>query len=276
LPVFIFFISVFTAMLKIAVISDIHANLPAFEAVLKDIENRQVDQLFCLGDLVDFAPWPNEVIELIRRNRITTLMGNHDERIAFDHPLVPLTKHSASETRARIAAIDYTRQHITPDNKAFLASLPRQLQIDFSFTDLSLRLLLTHASPRSIDEYIYEDHDQNDIARMMNEQKVDVLIMGHTHQSYIRPIQNRTGFSDHAVSKLAINCGSVGRSKENRPSATYLLITTSGVQTRFNADSITYELVHVDYAIEQTIEGIRRSAIPDFYADFLERSLPVE
>ena len=259
-------------MLKIAVISDIHANLPALEAVLQDIENRQVDQLFCLGDLVDFAPWPNEVIDLIRRNRIATIMGNHDERIAFDRPVIPLVKHPASETQARMAAIDYTRQHITPENKSFLASLPRQLRVEFTFADASLSILLTHASTRSIDEYIYEDHDSDELATMMAEQNADVLIMGHTHQSYVRTIQNRPGFP----AKTAINCGSVGRSKEALPLATYLLITTSGVQNRFDADSITYEVVQVDYPIGQTADGIRRSEIPDFYADFLERALPVD
>jgi putative phosphoesterase len=259
-------------MLKIAVISDIHANQPALEAVLKDIAIRQADQLFCLGDLVDFAPWPNEVIDLIRRNRITTLMGNHDERIAFDHPLIPLAKHSASETVARTAAIDYTRQHISAENKAFLGSLPSRLQLNFSFSDKTVSLLLTHASTRSNDEYIYEDHDAEDVATMMEEQKADVLIMGHTHQSYIRTIQAGSG---DAVSKTAINCGSVGRSKEESPFATYLLITVSDIQNRFDANSITYELVQVAYPVEETIDGIRQSPIPDFYADFLAHALPV-
>ncbi|GAB3904762.1 metallophosphoesterase family protein [Larkinella knui] len=259
-------------MLKIAVISDIHANLPALQAVLSDIENRQADQLFCLGDLVDFAPWPNEVVDLIRQNRIPTLMGNHDERIAFDLPLVPLLKHSAAETSARVAAIDYTRQQITPENKAFLASLPRQFRLNFSFPDASISVLLTHASPRSIDEYIYENHDPDDLMAMMDDQKADVLIMGHTHQSYRRTLPNRPGFP----AKTAINCGSVGRSKEAQPLATYLLITTSGAGERFGPDSITYELIRVEYPVEHTIDGIRQSAIPDFYANFLARALPVE
>ncbi len=258
-------------MLTIAILSDIHANLPAFNAVLADIDARKVDQIFCLGDLVDFAPWPNEVIDIIRQNRIPTLMGNHDERIAFDHPLIALRKHNAEETQARTAAIDYTRQAITENNKAFLTSLPRQIQLSFSFADTTIIILLVHASTRTNDEYIYESHDQEDLRAMMNEKNADVLIMGHTHMSYIRPL-NDNGVGK-AVSPIAINCGSVGRSKEDDALATYLLLTISGEQTTFCEDSIRYELIKANYPAEQTVAKIHASSIPNFYADFLQRNV---
>ncbi|QHV98559.1 metallophosphoesterase family protein [Spirosoma endbachense] len=257
-------------MLRIAILSDVHANLPALKAVLKDIDDRKVDQVFCLGDLVDFAPWPNEVIELIRQYRIPTLMGNHDERIAFDHPVVSLAKHNLAETEARVKAIDYTRRAIRQENKDFLASLPRQIQLSFSFADLAINVLLVHASTRSIDEYIYETHDQADLEAMMNEKKADVLLMGHTHQSYIRVLPVS---SDKRPAKVAINCGSVGRSKEANPFATYLIMTVSGEHLAFGSDSLMFDLINVNYPIQQTIEGIYSSPIPDFYADFLEKKL---
>jgi predicted phosphodiesterase len=253
-------------MLKIAIISDIHANLPALRSVLMDAENGKIDQIFCLGDLVDFAPWPNEVIDLIRQYRIPTLMGNHDERIAFDLPVIPLQKHNAAETEARIAAINWTKQVIRPDNKAFLATLPREFTLSFSLLNQVVNVLLVHASPRSIDEYIYETHDEQDIAAMMDSRNADVLVMGHTHQSYIRTLQQDARLTNTGFTKIAVNCGSVGRSKENRPEATYLLLTIL-------SDSLTYELIHVSYPVAETIEGIRQSSIPEFYARFLELSL---
>ncbi len=262
-------------MLTIAILSDIHANLPAFNAVLRDIDAQKVDQIFCLGDLVDFAPWPNEVIDIIRQQRIPTLMGNHDERIAFDQPLVPLRKHNFRETEARTAAVEYTRKTVTEANKAFLASLPRQLQLSFSFADTAITILLVHASTRTNNEYVYEDHDQDDLLAMMNEKNADVLIMGHTHLSYIRSLDDSdsvNGFG-RAVPPVAINSGSVGRSKEADGLATYLLITISGEQAAFGPDSITYELVKVNYPVEQTVDGIHASSIPDFYADFLQRGV---
>jgi Calcineurin-like phosphoesterase len=78
--------------------------------VLEDLDKRQPNAVFCLGDLVDFAPWPNEVIETIRQQRIPTVMGNHDERIAFDHAIIPLEKHTEQERAARVGVIEYTRR----------------------------------------------------------------------------------------------------------------------------------------------------------------------
>ncbi len=108
-------------MQKIAIISDIHGNLPALQAVLKDINTvYKADQIYCLGDLTDGAPWHNEVIELIQELNIPTIMGNHDERIAFDYAVHALSKHSLEEHDARLKTINHTKETISPDNKQFL------------------------------------------------------------------------------------------------------------------------------------------------------------
>lgn len=117
--------------MQIAIFSDVHGNLPALEVVLNDIEERGIDQKFCLGDLVDFAPWGNEVIEKIKSLNIPCLMGNHDERIAFDIPVIPLSKHSAEETAARFLAIDHSKKHITKANKKYLSELPFHLKLNY-------------------------------------------------------------------------------------------------------------------------------------------------
>jgi predicted phosphodiesterase len=258
-------------MHRIALFSDVHANLSALRAVLADIEGRAIDSIYCLGDLVDFAPWPNEVIELIRRLRIPTLMGNHDVRIAFDRPLFPLAKHGATETAARIRAIDFTRSRVTTENKQFLGGLPTQIQISFPAKDGpakgghgndgdggDTRILLVHASPRSLDEYLYENHSAEELAGFFTEHRIDVLVMGHTHRSYIREVELADGRAG-----LAINTGSVGRTKEETPEATYLLLT-------LDEGAVEAEIVRVSYPVEEVIEAIRASEIPDFYAEFLE------
>lgn len=247
--------------MKIAIISDLHANLPALKAVLKDIALFEPDQVYCLGDLTDAAPWHNEVIEQIRMLNIPTIMGNHDERIAFDHPVHPLSKHSLEEQKARLAAINYTKQNITPDNKAFLAKLPATLKIEAE----GIRILLVHGSPDSNEEYLYEDAEESRLSEMFEQQQAEVIISGHTHLSYIRYLQGSTPQRP----RLMINAGAVGRSKEKDRKAAYLQLEVIG------AASVPAELKpvirKVAYPIEETVMGIRSSPIPDFYAEFFEK-----
>ena len=118
----------FKPMKKIAIISDIHANLPALEKVLEDIHsNFKADQIYCLGDLTDGAPWANEVINLIRQHDIPTIMGNHDERIAFDYEVFPLKKHTLEEQLARAETIRQTKETISETNSEYLSELTEKV-----------------------------------------------------------------------------------------------------------------------------------------------------
>jgi predicted phosphodiesterase len=246
-------------MIKIAIFSDVHGNLPALETVLEDIERRGADQIYCLGDLVDFAPWNNEVIDRIRKQKIPCLMGNHDERIAFDLDILPLVKHSEEETTARTLAIRHTKKILTRTNKDYLSGLPRQIKLNFGKTHVK-NLLLVHGSVRSNDEYIYEDHDAADLKQMLQTEQSEVLVMGHTHLPYIRKIP---AIENASSDLLFVNCGSVGRSKETGRLATYCMLI-------INDKYIDAEVVRVDYEREKTIMAICKSDIPDFYADFLK------
>ncbi|PSL45615.1 putative phosphoesterase [Chitinophaga niastensis] len=251
-------------MLRIAIISDIHGNLPAMKAVLDDIRSFNADQIYCLGDLTDAAPWHNEVIELIRRMRIPTIMGNHDERIAFDHPILPLSKHSPEEQVAREKAINYTKDTITRENKLFLAHLPRYIQLDFGH----LKLLLAHGSTRSVDEYIYQHHNEEELIGLMNDQQINLLVTGHTHLSYIRFLENGE--------KMVVNAGSVGRTKEKDGLATYLQLTIKDNNASLAKDYFNVAIKKINYPVKETIEGIKESQIPDFYAALLsDNSLAV-
>lgn len=238
-------------MPQIAVFSDVHANLPALTAVLSDITRRGIDQCYCLGDLVDFAPWGNEVIDLLRRTHIPCLLGNHDERVAFDYSVQPLPTHDALETSNRLQAIADSKQRITADNKRWLAQLPYQLEITFNIGGHLKRIWLVHASPTRNDQYIYESHPEADLRHQLGARPVDVLLMGHTHLSYIKRGQ-----------PLLVNCGSVGRSKEADRLASYCVLTLS-------EEVIEAEIIKLSYPVAAVAEAIYQSAIPDFYADFL-------
>ncbi|MFZ4930996.1 metallophosphoesterase family protein [Chryseobacterium sp. Mn2064] len=240
-------------MIQIAVFSDVHGNLPALEAVLNDIEQRGIHQKFCLGDLVDFAPWGNEVIKKIKNLNIPCLMGNHDERIAFDIPVVALSKHSEEETSARFIAIDHSKKHITQENKNFLAELPFHFKLNYKVGEKHWKIQLVHSSLESNDTYLYESENDEVFTNMLRESQSDLVAMGHTHLSFKKQFENGT---------WAINCGSVGRSKEENRLASYLILT-------LNEENIIPEIIQLSYPLEEVARQIEESGIPNYYASFL-------
>ncbi|MBM7419012.1 MULTISPECIES: metallophosphoesterase family protein [Chryseobacterium] len=239
-------------MIQIAVFGDVHGNLPALETVLNDIEERGIRQKFCLGDLVDFAPWGNEVIEKMKSLNIPCLMGNHDERIAFDISVIPLIKHSEEETAARFLAIDYSKKYITEENKAFLSELPFHLKLNYKIGQKHWNIQLVHSSLESNDTYLYESENDEVFQNMLYESQSDVIMMGHTHMS----------FKKYFNGKWAINSGSVGRSREENRLASYVILT-------LDEEKITPEIIQLDYPLEKVVQEIEKSEIPNYYATFL-------
>ncbi|MFC0427471.1 metallophosphoesterase family protein [Chryseobacterium scophthalmum] len=239
-------------MIQIAVFGDVHGNLPALEAVLNDIEERGIRQKFCLGDLVDFAPWGNEVIEKMKSLNIPCLMGNHDERIAFDISVIPLSKHSEEETAARFLAIDHSKKYITKENKTFLSELPFNLKLNYKIGEKHWNIQLVHSSLESNDTYLYESENDEVFQNMLSESQSDVIMMGHTHVS----------FKKYFNGKWAINSGSVGRSREENRLASYVILT-------LDEEKITPEIIQLDYPLEKVAQEIEKSEIPNYYASFL-------
>lgn len=167
------------------------------------------------------------------------------------------------EQLARAETIRQTKQMITEDNRKYLSEL--QPNIRFKYADISF--LLVHGSPTSNEEYIYEHQMTESIADIFDTNKADIIICRHTHLSFINTIH----IDDKP--KLFINVGSVGRSKEsNDGKAVYLQLTI-----KENGDTLGEKvgatLRKIDYDIYKTVNGIKNSHTPDFYADFLLKSI---
>lgn len=244
-------------MIEIALFSDVHGNLPALKTVLNDINSRGINQVYCLGDLVDFAPWGNEVIDVIKQLRIPCLLGNHDERIGFDMPIIPIPHHSTEETLQRIAAINHSKNTITSANKLWLTQLPYNIELHYKLNDNVKKILLVHASTRSNDEYIHVGHDIEDIKQMFVSTGAHVIVMGHTHISQevnVSLAKDNNGFM--------LNCGSVGRSREENRLASYAIL-------KISETSISAEIIKLEYPIQEVAQAVYDSDIPNFYGDFL-------
>jgi putative phosphoesterase len=253
--------------MKIAFFSDVHANLPALEAVLQDIKKQKVDMIFCLGDLVSYGPWPNEVIELIRERNITCIAGNHDEIIGSKTynstiPYAPDTSKSIGEQ-----SIYFTNSLVTEENRDYLNNLPRHIRLTFSLGSKNLNILLVHGSPERIDEYLTEDLPDDKFQEIFERNRVDILLFGHTHKPFhkiiplLKPNESNTYH--------AINLGSVGKPKDGNPKACYVLLFLNSNTSETN---VKVEFVRVEYDIEKTSKAIEKSALPSEFANMLRKA----
>ena len=140
--------------MRIALFSDIHANLPALEAFFDDVEKREIDAMYCLGDLVGYNIWPNEVIEEIRKRNIPTIAGNYDYGIGRNSNDCGCAYKTDEEKENGAVSIALTNTLINDANRQYLRTLPAHLRVEFQLNDDKFNLLMVHGSPRRINEYL--------------------------------------------------------------------------------------------------------------------------
>lgn len=239
--------------MKIAVISDIHANIEALRAVLNDIDGLSVDKIYCTGDLVGYGPKPNEVIELIRAKRIDTVMGNYDDAVAYNLPVCGCNYKSDAERERGEKSLSWTITHITAENKKFLRELPEVLSLNLE----KYNLLLFHGSPRALNEYLNDVEDEdlfNDITR---DYPADIYIYGHTHVPYVKK----------AVDKLFVNVGSVGLPKDGNPDACYVIVEIK--------EFPVVTIHRVLYSADITVSDIIEAGLPQEFAQIVKLGKPI-
>src|SRR5918993_2726237 len=145
--------------MKIALFSDIHANLPALQACLQSMEAQKPDAIYCLGDLVGYHVWPNEVIAEIRRRGIPTIAGNYDEGIGLNSDECGCAYKTKEDKAMGKISIAYTNTIVKDDERAYLKTLPSHIRLEFKWNQKTFTLLMVHGSPRKINEYLFEDRD---------------------------------------------------------------------------------------------------------------------
>lgn len=253
--------------MKIALFSDIHANLPALKAVLADIDHKKPDLIYCLGDLVGYAPYPNEVIREIRQRKIPTIAGNYDEGIGLASENCGCAYKAPEEKSNGAISIAYTNSLVLPEERAYLKNLPRHFALDFEFQEQKFKFLMVHGSPRKINEYLFEDRDEKSLRRIMEFGNADIMAFGHTHKPYHRILKNEQDTFRHAI-----NIGSVGKPKDGDNRACYVLLEINPQTSMKNPDSLSVEFVRVPYDFESIAKAIEASPLPDVYADMLRKA----
>lgn len=241
---------------RYALISDIHANLPALEAVLTDIDQRETDAIYHLGDLVGYAPWADEVVALLRQRRIPGVAGNYDSTVATDYKHCGCKYEDPRQEELSHVSYEWTRHHVSPPTKAFLGELPFRLDLRPAGGHLSRpTVILVHGTPTLNTLYWTEDRPDDFCLKMAGHAGAvsgDVIAFGHTHKPWHREIEGI-----HFV-----NTGSVGRPKDGDPRASYMMLT-------MKEGSVEPAIIRVPYDLERAADGIRSSGLPGEFAEIL-------
>ena len=238
--------------MRVAVLSDIHANLHALEAVLEAVDADPPDELWCLGDLVGYGPRPNEVTEIVRERARLSLVGNHDLGVLGRLDLEEFTPEAAAVAR-------WTRTVLLDENGAYLESLAPQAKLEGAE--------LFHASPRDpVWEYVISE----ETARAALEATVAPLVLvGHSHVAL--SVSLADGELSAAVApdgteaplteaRRLLNPGSVGQPRDGDPRAAWLELDFEARRARFH---------RVPYDIARTQDELRERDLPEALAERL-------
>jgi putative phosphoesterase len=219
-------------MRRVAVITDIHANLPALQAVLRRIDELDVDGLYCGGDLVGYGPHPDEVCALIAQRAIPTIHGNYDHAIARDLEDCGCAYVTAHDRELGQRSVDWTLAHTDRSSKDFMRALP----FDLRFAVGETAVHLVHGSPRKVNEYLFEDKPARLYERLAAAEEAGVLVFGHTHKPWIREYGG----------VLFVNCGSVGKPKDGDPRAAFAVLEAdAGGRVRARIERVVYDAAAV-------------------------------
>jgi putative phosphoesterase len=255
--------------MKIVLFSDIHANLPALEAFFADIETRNPDSIYCLGDLVGYNIWPNEVVNEIRRRGIPAIAGNYDQGIGLMSDECGCAYRTEPEKDMGKISISYTNSIVKPDERKYLRTLPAHIKVEFQLNNDKLNLLLVHGSPRKINEYLFEDRDEKSLLRIMHDADADIMCFGHTHKPYHRTLAEAA--NDKTRYRHAINIGSVGKPKDGDPRGGYVILHIRDNSSILSPENIQVEFVRFAYDVEKAAKAIEESPLPNEYADMLRK-----
>lgn len=243
---------------RIALFSDVHANLPALEAVLAVLDRRgDLDQVLHLGDLVGYAPWPNETVEAIRERGISGVAGNYDSTVATRYDHCGCQYDDPEQQRLSHESYGWTLQHTSAETANWLGTLPFRVDLRLGGGHTASRtLILVHATPLRNTVYWTEDRPDAFCTKMIQAAGArpgDILAFGHTHKPWRRVVDGV-----HLV-----NTGSVGRPKDGDPRAGYCMLTVEEGTVDVSVERVAYDL-------DRAVRGIRESELPDAFAHYLE------
>lgn len=229
---------------KIAVLADVHANWPALEAVLADLSHKNISEIWYLGDFIGYGPYPKRVIAKLRECVSKAIVGNYDLNV-LNLPR-KRQKWVRRKDPSKMYSYEWTFKQLRKSEKDYLRSLPQQETAE----SFGRSFLLVHGSPERIDEPLLETTPKKRFMQIAKMVSADVVLCGHTHKY----------FSLKYSGKYFINPGSVGRSFDGDPSASYVILEPS-------SKGIAVHNVRVSYDVSSIITKMKKEKFPQDICD---------
>ena len=233
---------------RVAVITDIHANLPSLQEALARIDELGIETVYCGGDLVGYGPHPTEVCALIAARAVPTIYGNYDYAIARDLEDCGCAYIDQHDRELGRQSVDWTLAHTDQPSKDFMRELP----FDLHFNVGICRVHLVHGSPRKVNEYLFEDKPARVYERLAGAEDADVLVFGHTHKPWVHEYGG----------VLFVNCGSVGKPKDGDARGAFAILEAG-------AQGVEVTIERIEYDAEAVAAEVREAGLPGEYADKL-------
>ncbi|MBN1177731.1 MAG: metallophosphoesterase family protein [Anaerolineae bacterium] len=230
--------------MKVALIGDVHANLPALEAVMEHIQTQQVKAIWNVGDFVGYGPFPEQVVRLLRKDeRVLSIIGNYDASV------IKFKKNKdqwrGTKHPLKYLAFEWAHDALSKKSRKYLRFLSHEMRMQVK----GRRILLTHGSPESEKEHLTPDTPDKRLRELAKLAQADVVVVGHSHRHFVR----------QAAGVWFINTGSVGRPDDGDPRACYAILDIT-------AEALSVVHHRVAYDVERTAAAVREHGLPEAFA----------
>ncbi len=233
---------------RIAVFGGVYNNAPSLHATLEDARRRDVEAVFCLGDMGGFGPHPDRVFPLLRDHGVLAIQGNYDESLAQGKTDCGCGYSDPRDNHFARISYEYTFANTSTTNKAWLGSLPGHRRIRLG----THRVLMCHGSPRVINEFLWESATPTGLLkRLLSQADADVMLCTHTGIKWHRPLPD---------GKHAVNVGVIGRPENDGSSNVWYTVLTAGSE-------LDVEFVPVHYDYETLARQIEQEGLPSEFAE---------
>jgi putative phosphoesterase len=230
--------------MKVALIGDIHANLPALEAVLAHAREQGIRRVWNVGDILGYGPFPDEVVQLLRKDEdVVSILGNYDRKVLQFRK--KQEKWAKTKEPLKYLAFEWAYENLSKKSRKYLRFLSQELKIKIR----GHRVLLTHGTPASDAELLYPDTPDKRLQELARMTKADIIVVGHSHQAFAREVDG----------VWFINTGSVGRPDDGDPRACYAVL-------RFQGEELTVQHHRVEYEVDRTVAAIHERELPEAFA----------